>query len=522
MEIKTLKLSFAPILGLLISLPILILIMYFLFTGSLNKEFLQSNFLLDYTLNTSYLIFGTAIFVVIIGVITSYLSARFEYFGSKFFAICFVLPLAYPAYIFGYTYVGFFEFRGLLSQILNDTSVKLDILNMSGAIFIFTIAMFPYVFILARVSFGLISKTIIELISLQKLNPIKAFFKVYLPLSYPAIFAGTILAIMETLSDYGTVLYFGIETFSVGVFKSWFGYNDLSGAINIAIVLLLFVFSILLIEYNIRKKFRFASSTNSSQKASKIKLQGKENFFAFLISFIIATITLFIPTGVLLYWTYLDINTLDFTAFGYLFNTLKLNIVSSTFIIFLAFFIVYFLRFFPTKVSNFTHKLSMLGYSIPGAVVAVGLLLIANYLDKSLGFMFFSGSFIILVFAYTTRYFASSIGSVENGFSKINSSLDDASKIFCKSEKESIFKIYLPLLKPYLISGFLILYIDIAKELPATLILRPFNYDTLAIRVYELASNEMLYKTGFPSLILVSSTAIAVLFLNFKPKRKIK
>jgi len=169
-----------------------------------------------------------------------------------------------------------------------------------------------------------------------------------------------------------------------------------------------------------------------------------------------------------------------------------------------------------------THKLSILGYSIPGAVVAVGLIIIANFIDKSFGIFFFSGSFIILIFAYTTRYFASSIGSVENGFSKIDSSIDDTSKIFCKSEIQAIFKIYLPLLKPYLISGFLILYIDIAKELPATLILRPFNFDTLAIRVYELATNEMLYKTGFPSLILVLTTAIAVLLLNSKFIRRKK
>ena len=162
----------------------------------------------------------------------------------------------------------------------------------------------------------------------------------------------------------------------------------------------------------------------------------------------------------------------------------------------------------------------MLGYSIPGAVVAVGLLIISNFIDRSLGVMFFGGSFIVLIFAYTTRYFAASVGSVENGFSKIPSSIDDVSRIFCENEAKSIFKIYLPILKPYLLSGFLILYIDIAKELPATLILRPFNFDTLAVRIYELASNEMLYKTGFPSLILVTTTAIAVIFLAYKPKRR--
>ena len=325
---------------------------------------------------------------------------------------------------------------------------------------------------------------------------------------------------METLSDYGTVLYFGIETFSVGIFKSWFGYGDLAQAINVAIILLIFVFGILWTESLIRKKYKFVSSTHSGKKASKIKLTGKYNFLAFFISFLIATITLFIPTMVLIYWFILDIHTLDFTTFDYLYNTLSLNIFSSLIIIFLSFFVIYMLRFYPSKIGNITHKLSILGYSIPGAVVGVGLLIISSFIDTSLGHILFSGTFFILIFAYATRYFASSIGSIENGFSKIDSSIDDATKIFGKSEANNIFKVYLPLMKPYIISGFLILYIDIAKELPATLILRPFNFDTLAIRIYELASNEMLYKVGFPSLVLILTTAIAVLLLNSRFVRK--
>lgn len=504
----------------MIALPIFALIIYFLFSGSISTSLLENNSLLEYTTNTLVLLFGVFICVILLGVVTSYLSARFDYFGSQFFALCFVLPLAFPAYILGYTYVGFFEYRGVLSQIFLDYSLKLDILNMSGAIFIFSIAMFPYVYILARVSFASVSSTVVELLSLQKVSFSKAFFKVYLPLAYPAIFAGTILAIMETLSDYGTVLYFGIETFSVGIFKNWFGYGDLSGAINVAIVLLVFVFFILYTEGQVRKKFRFASSTHSSRRASRIKLVGKYNFFAFLISFVISTITLFIPLAVLLYWTVLDFGTLEFETFGYLLNTLTLNFGSSAFIIFLSFVVVYMIRFYPSRISNFTHKLSMLGYSIPGAVVAVGLLIFSNTIDTSLGFIVFSGTFLMLLFAYTTRYFATSIGSIENGFSRIDSTIDDASKIFGKSEISNIFKVYLPLMRPYILSGFLILYIDIAKELPATLILRPFNFDTLAIRIYELASNEMLYKVGFPSLILVSTTAIAVMLLNSKFVRR--
>lgn len=520
MEINKLKYSIAPIIGLCIALPILSLLLYFVLNGDFNFEFLFSDIVKGYISNTTILVLGTFAFVVILGTISSYLSARFEYFGDKIFAVLFVLPLAYPAYILGYTYVGFFEYRGILSDIVGNVNTRYDILNMSGAIFIFGIAMFPYVYILARVSFGSISSTVSELVSLHKINPIKAFFKVYLPLAYPAIFAGSILAIMETLSDYGTVLYFGIETFSVGIFKSWFGYGDLIQSIYVAIALLIFVFAILWTESLIRKKYRFVSSTFSGKKAPKIKLEGKYNFIAFLISFLIATITLFIPTMVLIYWFILDIHTLDFTTFDYLYNTLSLNIFSSVVIISLSFIVVYMLRFYPSKIGAITHKLSILGYSIPGAVVGVGLLIISSFVDTSLGHVLFGGTFFILIFAYTTRYFASSIGSIENGFSKIDASIDDATKIFGKSESNNIFKVYLPLMKPYILSGFLILYIDIAKELPATLILRPFNYDTLAIRIYELASNEILYKVGFPGLVLVGTTAIAVILLNSKFVRR--
>ena len=226
MEIKRLKYYIAPIIGLCISLPILALLVYFVLEGSFNFDFLFSKILTQYINNTTILVLGTFFLVVLLGTTSSYLSARFEYFGDKLFSILFVLPLAFPAYILGYTYIGFFEYRGILSEIVGSTQARVDILNMPGVIFIFGIAMFPYVYILARVSFSSISSTVSELISLHKINPIKAFFTVYLPLAYPAIFAGSILAIMETLSDYGTVLYFGIDTFSVGIFKSWFGYGD--------------------------------------------------------------------------------------------------------------------------------------------------------------------------------------------------------------------------------------------------------------------------------------------------------
>lgn len=513
---QKIKFYLAPLLGLCIAIPLLSLFIYFVANGDFSLQNIQKEELFLYTKNTLFILFGSSFGVMILGVSSAYMSARFDYFGSRYFALFFVLPLAFPAYIIGYSYVGFFEFKGILAQLLGLNTFSLDILNIYGVTCILSLAMFPYVFILARISFASLSSTVVELVSLHNISSMKAFFTVYLPLAYPAIFGGTILAVMEVLSDYGTVAYFGVDTFSVGIFKSWFGYGNLAEAINLAMIMLLLVFILLFIEAHIRAKYRFISSTHSSKKANKIKLKGWQNVIAFFISFIISSISLFIPLSVLLYWLFLDLSTLDWSVLGYLFNTLSLNILSSLIIIALSFIIVYLLRFYPTKLSLLTHKLAMLGYSIPGAVIGIGMLLFVNFIDQTVGKLLLGGSFFALIFAYLTRYFAASIGSVENGFSKIDKTIDDASKVFGKNGFQTLLSVYLPLMKPYLISGFLILYIDIAKELPATLLLRPFNFDTMAIRIYELASNEMLYKSALPSLLLVLTTAIAVLLLNSK------
>lgn len=513
---QTFKPLLAPLLGLVISLPIVSLVIYFIVQGDFGVTHINASELVRYAQNSAFVLVGTALLVLFLGITTAFMSARFTYTGSRFFSLAFVLPLAFPAYILGYSYVGFFEFHGILATLLNLPKFKLDILNIYGVIVILSFAMFPYVFILARVSFASISSTVVELVSLKQLSLCKAFFTVYLPLAYPAIFAGLVLAMMEVLSDYGTVAYFGVDTFSVGIFKSWFGYGNLSEAINLAIIMLVAVFSLLFVESRLRAKYRFISSTHSSQKAPKIKLYGLQNAIVFGLSLLISMVTLFIPTGVLLYWLYLDFNTLDWDALGYLYRTFTLNSLSALLIIALAFVMVYATRFYPSRWGAIAHKLSMLGYSIPGAIIGIGILLFTNFIDQSMGKVVLGGSFFALIFAYLTRYFAASIGSVENGFSKIDKSIDDATIVFGTGEFGRIFSVYLPLMRPYLLSGFLILYIDLAKELPATLLLRPFNYDTIAIRIYELASNEILYKSAFPSLLLVGTTAMAVLLLHSK------
>lgn len=517
MEIKRYKYAIAPLIGLSILLPIIFLILYPFFEGSLSLS-LEGLHISTYLLNTIYIVLGTLVLVLICGGVSAYLTARYEFFGAKSLAFMLILPLALPSYVAGYAYVGIFEYHGILSFLLESLfgieGFRIDILNIYGCIFIFGITMFPYLFILARVSFANISQNIDELNAISGVGRLRALFGVHIPLAYPAIFAGALLASLEVVSDYGTVVYFGVESFSVGIFKTWFGYANLLGAIKIAFVMLLFVFLLLILEYRARSRYRFASMSLSQKKSSKKKLKGSANIFAFLFCFFVVLISFLLPLGVLIYWLALDISELNLSVVTYLVNTLSLNFVSSFFIVFVAFITIYFLRMYGGRYSHIVHKVSMLGYAIPGAVVGVAILIFFGALDGVIGYYLFGGSFFALLVAYTLRFYPASVTSVESGFSKIDSTLDDASKLFAKSEVSSIKNVYFPQMKSFLLSGFLIVFIDISKELPATLMLRPFNFDTLALRVYELSSNEQLSAVAAPSLALIAISFVALVIMG--------
>jgi len=514
LEIIKIKPYIAPLFGAIIAIPLLYLIVFALSnTDSLGE--IKSLNIPVYALNTALLVLGVAFFVFLFGGTSAYLVSRFEFTGSKFFSVALMLPLAIPSYIVGYAYNGLFEYSGLLSQLFN-TPVEFDILNIYGAIFIFAISMFPYLFIVAKSAFSNLSHSVVEVAQLQGVGAYKKFFQLFLPLVYPAFFIGIFLASMEVISDYGTVIYFGIETFSVGIFKQWFGYANLEGAVQVSIVLMLFVFVLLNVEAKAKEKTRYATTSFTAQKLQKQRLKGSQNLFASLFCTLLFFLSFLLPVSVLFYWSYLDFANIDMQIITNFFNTLSLNLISSFFIVSLAFIVLYFTLSYKTKLGAIAYKVSMLGYSIPGAVVGIGALLFFNQLDSFLGKLFFSGTFFVLVFAYLVRFYPAAIGSLNSGFSKITKELQEASKLYGKNERQRIFKIFFPIAKGSFISGFLIVFIDISKELPATLLLRPFNFDTLATRVYELASNEMLASVGFPSLLLLLITSIAVLLLNVR------
>ncbi|MGM0623177.1 MAG: ABC transporter permease [Campylobacterota bacterium] len=514
MAIIKIKQFIAPLFGVLISIPLLYLL-YFALSHGIVLEDLKNLNLDIYTKNTLILVVGVAFLVLILGGISAYLVSRFEFLGSKFFSVALVLPLAIPSYVVGYTYNGLFEYYGLLTQ-LTGVAVELDMLNMYGAIFVFGISMFPYLFIVAKAGFLSMSNSVVEVVKLQGIGPVRAFFRAYVPLVYPAFFIGIFLTSLEVISDYATVVYFGIQTFSVGIFNQWFGYVDLEGAVQIAIVLMVFVFAFLLLESKAKQRMRYSSASFSSQKLQKQKLTRVESFFAFSFCFVLFTLSFVLPVAVLIYWSYLDIANFSSEIMTNYFNTLSLNVISSFLIMTLAFIILFFTIAYKTKLSQIAYRVSLLGYSIPGAVVGIGALLFFNSLDDALDLYLFGGTFFVLVFAYLVRFYPAGVGSLNSGFSKVTGELSEAAKLYGKGEFHRLYKIYLPMVKGAFISGFLIVFIDISKELPATLLLRPFNFDTLATRIYELSANEMLPSLGIPSLLLLSMTVVAVLLLNLR------
>ncbi len=514
MEIIRLKSLVTPLFGVLIAAPLLYLFVY-AFSNGFSLEALKNLNIDIYAKNTILLLLGVVFLVALFGGVGAYLVSRFEFLGRNFFSIVLVLPLAIPSYVVGYAYNGIFEYAGLLSQI-TSLEIELDILNIYGAIFVFGISMFPYLFIVAKAAFSNLSNSVDEVVRLQGVSELKAFFRIYLPLIYPALFIGIFLASMEVISDYGTVVYFGVETFSVGIFKQWFGYVDLVGSVQIAIALMVFVFALLIIESKAKERMRYSSASFSSKKLERRGLGKKASFFATLFCTILFLLSFVVPISVLLYWSYLTIGDFQSSLFFLFLNTLSLNFFSSFFILAAAFIILFFTINYKTKISMIAYKISLLGYSIPGAVVGIGALLLFSSLDNIVGSYFFGGSFFVLIFAYLVRFYPAGVGSLNSGFSRITGELQEASKIYGKGEFHRLKSIYLPITKGAFIGGFLIVFIDISKELPATLLLRPFNFDTLAIRVYELASNEMLPFLGIPSLMLVCMTAIAVLFLNLR------
>ncbi|AYE33020.1 ABC transporter permease [Clostridium septicum] len=501
------------------------------------KEFL----LKDYTINSLKIAFFTAIFTLILGVVLAWLISMYDFPFRKFFSLSLVLPIAIPGYIAAYTYAGIFSYTGIIQKTLrNNFSIFLDpkyfdIMSLKGAVFIFTFFLFPYVYITTKAFLENQSSALIENARMLGHNSFSIFTKIILPISRPSIIAGVSLVILEVFSDYGVVNYFGVSTFSTAIFKTWYGMGDIDTAVKLSGILMIFVVAIFIFENILRGRRKYSSSNSKVRPLKRQKLSGKKALIAFLSCFIVFLISFLIPVLQLISWAIFSYkNVLNHDFLKLLRNTILVASIATLIIIIVSIIIGNFCRINKSKISKIFSKIATLGYSIPGAIIAISVIVFFISIDRSLVDIYIifgvtsktlilSSSLTMLIFAYIIRFLAVGFNNVQAGFEKVGFKYFEASRLLGYGITETFLKVDLNMIKGAIVSGGILTFIDIIKELPLTMTLRPFNFDTLATKAYEFANDERVYEAAIPSLIIIGISMISIfIFHNISKNRREK
>ncbi len=519
--------------ALILSVPILTIVFSVFEPPGENWQHLKDTVLPEYLGNSLLLTFGVGSGTLLIGVSTAWLTAMCRFPGKNLFVWLLLLPMAMPAYIVAYTYTGMFDFAGPVQTTIRDwTGWRYQeyyfpqIRSMGGAIAMLSLVLYPYVYLLGRYTFLEQSVGVMEVSRTLDCGPWTVFYRVALPLARPAIVAGLSLALMETLADYGTVAYFGLGVFTTGIFRTWFGLGDYTSAAKLAALLMLFVFALIIMERVSRNKAQYHNSSGKLTRFSEYRLQGFKAWGAFAICAIPIFLGFFLPAAQLSLWAMETWSEMvDDRFFELIRNSFLLGLGAALISVILALFLGYGKRILPGKTTIVSIRTASIGYAIPGTVIAVGVIIPFAWLDvridafmkSSFGIssgLFFSGTIVAVMFAYVVRFLAISLQTVESGLDKIKPSMDDAARSLGYRPRETLFKIHIPLMKSSTLTALMIVFVDVMKELPATLILRPFDFNTLAVRAFELASDERLADSSTAALTIVIVGLLPVIFLS--------
>tara|TARA_B100000029_G_C17577650_1_gene958663 strand:+ start:386 stop:2041 length:1656 start_codon:yes stop_codon:yes gene_type:complete len=512
-------------------IPILIIFLHIFVPTSELWSHLIENVLFLYITNTLIIVFWVIIFTLVLGVSTAWLMNMCKFPGQKIYKWMLMLPLAIPAYVLAYIYAGFFEPSGMIFNLFDEylglgpTIYKtVEMRNIYGVIFILSFALYPYVYLLTLSSFSEQSYCAAEVGKSMGLSPIQIFTKINIPLARPGIIAGLSFVAMETLSEFGAMDYYGVSTFTTGIYRTWFAFGDDTSALHLASILLSFVFIVLILENLLRGKSQYTNPSKKFVESKKIFLKGKNAFLASLWCLVICLLGFLVPFIQLIIWifeTYPDVDLQYY--FNLIWSTIWLASISAFLILFLSLYICYMGRSFKDFLTKIAIKIFTLGYSIPGIIIAMGVMTALIVFDRFQSSLFdgsplfyLTGSFVGLVFAYIVRFSTISIKTNESGLDKIKLNIDNTAKSFGLSGFSIIKGIHFPIMKTSIISALILVFVDIAKELPATLVLRPFNFETLATHIYELASAESLSMIASPALALIFIGLIPVMILSKK------
>ena len=535
MQVRPLRLwvALTVLVSAVLSLPVIVVsASVFLSSGDVWQH-LYTTVLADYVINSLVLMFGVGSLALPLGVIPAWLVTLYRFPFSRQLEWALLLPLAIPSYIIAYTYTGLLDVAGPVQSRLRETFAWQfgdywfpDIRSLPGAILMLSLVLYPYIYLLARAAFMEQSACVVEVARTLGVRPAGAFFKVVLPLARPAIFVGLSLVLMETLADYGTVQYFGVATFTTGIFKTWFGLGSSIAAAQLSALLMFFVLFLIILENRSRRQSRYHHTSTRNGRLEQKRLHNWYMLSALVVCVLPLLFGFIIPAGQLLLWAMqtwgesLDAGFLILAG-----HSIELALITSVLAVILALAVSYARRLQPGVTTSSVNRLLSMGYAIPGTVIAVGVLLPFTWLDRHISQLLslfsgadhgllLSGTITILVFAYLVRFLALSLNTVDAGLTKIKPSMDEAGRSAGVGGIRLLRQVHVPILRGSLLTAMLLVFVDVLKELPATLILRPFNFNTLAIRTYELANEERLAAAAVPALAIVLVGIIPVIILS--------
>ena len=519
---------FPWIIGLIFLMPAIFIFSSLTLGFNDNFTHVYDYLLIKYSINSILLVIGTCSIALILGVISAWLVVNHNFFGRNFFDWALLLPLAVPPYILAYVFTGFFDTYGtaniLINRIFdlpNNSSVLPNVRNIYGAIIVFGFTLYPYVYLASRVAIQNLSNSLFEAARLLGKNTFQTFLFVSVPLIRPAIFAGISLVAMETLSDFGAVEHFAVPTFTTGIFRTWFGLYDLNTALQMASILLLVIFLLTYLERSSRAKVNDIIG-DDLKRDNKIRFTGAKNFFAFTFCLTPILIGFIIPFFELLNWTFQQ----EFSNFTKFFdaasNTLAVSLFAGLLTCLIAMLMNFIVRKDNQVILGSLNNFLSLGYAFPGLILAVAITQIFTSLDNyffSLFNMFLTGSIVGLIIAYVIKCYALPNNIISSTYNEISTNIDDSAKTLGASSSKIFKSIHLPILKPTIITGMLLVVAEVVKELPATLILRPFNFETLAVTTYIFASEERMFEAAPSAIAIVCIGMLPIYFLS-KVSRK--
>ncbi len=514
------------------ALPMLAVLVAAMSGGTETVRHLADTVLAGYARTTLALVLMVAAGTFAIGVGAAWLVTMTRFPGVRFFEVGLVLPLAFPAYVLAYAYTHVLDHPGIVQTVLRDVTGWgprdywfPDIRSLGGAAAMLILVLYPYVYLLARAAFLQQSGTTFLAARALGSSPWVAFFKVSLPLARPAIAGGVLLAVMETIADFGTVAYFGVQTFATGIYTSWFSLFDRVGAAQLALCLLSFALLLAMLERLQRGDAKYHDPARRAKAAPAIVLGGWRAIAATVLCAIPVVFGAILPI-VVLFWMGLgsEQNLLSARYLGFIKNSATLASIAAVVTVLAAISVGFFQRMRGDRVAQSAAYVARLGYAVPGGVIAVGLMVPFAAFDNALDAwmratfdistgLLITGSIWLLVIAYMVRFLAAALGAYEGGQVMVHVNMDSASRSLGQGPIGTLRRVHLPILAPSLLTALLIVFVDVMKELPATLIMRPFNFDTLAVQAYRLASDERLEGAAVPSLVIVAMGLLPVILI---------